>query len=105
MAEFEKVAELSELQSAGATKIVPVNGREVALFNVDGKVCAIENVCPHKGGPLGEGMLEGNVVTCPWHGWQFDVTTGKSPVVATASVPCYEVKVDGTAVLVKAGPP
>jgi nitrite reductase/ring-hydroxylating ferredoxin subunit len=50
---------------------------EVAVFNVDGKFYVLKNECPHAGGPLGEGFLDGPVVTCPWHGWQFDVTSGQ----------------------------
>jgi nitrite reductase/ring-hydroxylating ferredoxin subunit len=51
-------------------------GRIVALFNVEGSFHALDGVCPHQGGPLGKGTLEGCVVTCPWHGWQFDVRSG-----------------------------
>jgi nitrite reductase/ring-hydroxylating ferredoxin subunit len=53
-----------------------VAGRVVALANVAGNWHAIDGLCPHQGGPLGTGMLCGAVLTCPWHGWQFDVTTG-----------------------------
>jgi nitrite reductase/ring-hydroxylating ferredoxin subunit len=51
-------------------------GRTLALFNVDGVLYVVDNACPHRGGPIGEGDLEGTVVTCPWHGWRYDVTTG-----------------------------
>jgi nitrite reductase (NADH) small subunit len=99
MANFVKAALTSDLQP-GQGKCVTVGDREVALFNCDGKFYAIDNVCPHQGGPLGEGELDGTVVTCPWHGWRFDVATGGSPVVPGAKVPKYEVKVEGTDVLV-----
>jgi len=68
-----KVAEVP----AGTIRELQVEGRAVAVANVDGKIYAINNTCLHRGGPLGEGSLEGKVVTCPWHGWQFDVTNGK----------------------------
>jgi nitrite reductase (NADH) small subunit len=55
---------------------VTVDGRWIALFNVDGGYHAIDGLCLHRGGPLAEGMLSQCIVTCPWHGWQFDVTTG-----------------------------
>lgn|SRR3989338_4975125 len=99
MPNFIKVASISDLKP-GENKVVSVNGTEVGLFNVDGNFSAISNTCPHKGGPLGEGLLEGEVVTCPWHGWRFNVKTGVSPVVPTAKVPCYQVKVEGNDVFV-----
>ena len=74
MAEFVKVASISELE-VGSCKTVEVNGKAIALFNVDGQVFALDNACLHQGGPLGEGMLEGEVVTCPWHFWEFNVRT------------------------------
>lgn len=53
-------------------------GLIVALMNVDGVFHAIEGVCPHQGGPLGKGQLSGTTLTCPWHGWQFNVATGEN---------------------------
>ena len=69
--------------------------RVVALFNVDGQFHALEGLCPHQGGPLGKGRLEGHVVTCPWHGWQFDVTTGINLVMPAAKLETYPVTVAG----------
>ena len=77
------------------------DGRELALFNVGGKFYCLDNVCPHRGGPLAEGTLDGNVVTCPWHGWRFDVTTGVSPVVPTAKVEKFDCVIEGNDVKVK----
>ena len=74
---LEKAAKLSEIP-AGSIKEVQVGGQAMALANVGGTFYAINNTCLHRGGPLGEGQLDGKVVTCPWHGWQFDVTTGKT---------------------------
>lgn len=99
MADFVKVASTADLKP-GENKVVSVDGIDVALFNVDGEFFAISNTCPHRGGPLGEGYLEGDVVTCPWHGWRFNVKTGVSPVVPTAKVPSYKVKVDGSDILI-----
>jgi nitrite reductase (NADH) small subunit len=61
---------------AGTGRQVTVDGRWVALFNVKGIHYAIDATCLHRGGPLADGALTGCIVTCPWHGWQFDVTTG-----------------------------
>ena len=99
MSDFIKVANTGDLKP-GENKVVNVNGTEVALFNVDGEFFATTNTCSHKGGPLGEGFLESDVVTCPWHGWRFNVKTGVSPVVPTAKVPTYKVKIEGGEVLV-----
>jgi nitrite reductase (NADH) small subunit len=57
-------------------KQVTVEGRWVALFNVDGVYHAIDAICLHQGGPLADGSIRDCIVTCPWHGWQFDVTSG-----------------------------
>lgn len=71
-----KVANTDELKS-GEAKTVYVNGKQLALFNVNGKFFCLDNQCAHQGGPLGEGFLEDYVVTCPWHGARYDVRTGK----------------------------
>lgn len=96
-----KVASASELPR-GSSKLVEANGQAVALFNVDGEYFAIDDACPHAGGPLNEGDLDGNVVTCPWHGAQFDVTTGKVLCApARSDVASYPVTVVGDDVLVE----
>lgn len=61
----------------GKGKMVVVEGREVAIYNVEGQFYALDNRCPHRGGPLGEGFVDGKVVFCPLHGWGFDVQTGQ----------------------------
>jgi nitrite reductase/ring-hydroxylating ferredoxin subunit len=67
-------------------------GRMVAIANVDGTLHALDGLCPHQGGPLGTGELCGTTLTCPWHGWQFDVTTGRHRVSATVRQAVYEVR-------------
>src|SRR5436853_6219114 len=76
MPEFVKVARIEEVP-VGTARMVEVNGKEIALFNVGGSFHAIDNTCTHVGGPLCEGEVEGVEVTCPWHGAVFDVTTGQ----------------------------
>ena len=66
---------------------------DVAIFNIDGRFYAISNVCVHQGGPLGKGFLNGNIVTCPWHGWKYSVIDGKSPHEGGDSVSSYPVQV------------
>ncbi|HEV8309072.1 MAG TPA: Rieske 2Fe-2S domain-containing protein [Methylomirabilota bacterium] len=100
MAEFTKVADVTELAS-GEGKIIEAQGKAIALFNCDGTFYAIDNTCLHRGGPLGEGELEGTIVTCPWHGWRYDVTTGANVMNASIKVASYPVKVEGNSVLVE----
>ena len=68
---------------------------EIALFNIEEKYYAISNRCAHEGGPLSEGVLEGPIVTCPWHGWKYSVIDGKAPHEGGDSVISYETKVIG----------
>lgn len=77
----------------GEGRVVDAGGRPLALFNVGGRFYAIDNACLHRGGPLGEGRLDGQVVTCPWHGWRWDVSTGanvNNPAVKLACFPVTE---------------
>ena len=101
MATYQKVAELKDL-APGSGLAVEAGGHQIALFNVDGTVYAIGGTCTHRGGPLGEGSLEGTTVTCPWHGANFDVCTGKnlSPP-APREVPSYEVRIEGNDIQVE----
>ena len=100
MSDFIKVAETTDLKP-GEGKTVMVGDREVALFNVAGQFHAIDNICPHRGGPLAEGIVENHECVCPWHGWRFDVRDGTSPVVKTAKVDKFEVVVEGHDVKLK----
>ncbi len=97
---FVEVAKVSDVKP-GKGKVVKANGKELALFNVEGKFHAISNACAHRGGPLGEGSLDGNTVTCPWHGWKYDVKTGVCAVQASIKVQSFKTKVDGDKVLVE----
>jgi nitrite reductase/ring-hydroxylating ferredoxin subunit len=89
-----KMATLDELPP-GSSLEIEHEGRIYALFNVGGTIHAIDGICPHQGGPLADGALEGTVVTCPWHGWQFDVCTGKTPLGPRITQAVYEVKIEG----------
>ena len=100
MPDFVTVAGTDDLTDGEGT-VVEANGYTVALFRVDGDFQAIGNECTHMGGPLGEGEVDGETVTCPWHGAQFDITSGavlEDP--ADDSVPEYEVRVNGDEVQV-----
>jgi len=98
--DFVTVANINDIKP-GESKIVEANDKTIALFNVEGQFHAIDNTCKHAGGPLGEGICDGNVVTCPWHGWQYDVVTGICKANPQVKVDKYEVKVEGEEVKVK----
>ncbi|MBI4169681.1 MAG: non-heme iron oxygenase ferredoxin subunit [Acidobacteria bacterium] len=100
MASFIKVATLSEVP-AGAAKAVDAGGMPLALYNVGGRIYATTNICPHRGGPLGEGDLDEQTITCPWHAFQYDVTTGKCVTNPALSVSCYPVRVEEQDILVQ----
>lgn len=96
-----KVANVSDV-SAGTGKVVQAEGKTLALFNLGGTFYALDNRCTHVGGPLGEGAVDGNQVTCPWHGSVFNITTGE--VVqppARRPVATYRVRVERDEVLVE----
>ena len=103
MAKLTKVADTADL-APGQGKVVDADGKALALFNVDGTFYAIGNTCGHRGGPLGQGMLEGSIVMCPWHAWTYDVTTGVSTVNPELTVARYEVKVEDGGVWVRTTP-
>ena len=96
---FVRAAKVEDIP-AGTIREVEVNGKALALANLGGTFHAIDNACIHRGGPLGDGPLEGKIVTCPWHGWQYDVTTGVNTMDESERVDRYDVKVEGDSVLV-----
>jgi nitrite reductase/ring-hydroxylating ferredoxin subunit len=99
MDEFVKVAKIEEVPIARGL-MVDYNGEEVGIFKVDGTCYAIGGICPHRGGPVGEGPLNGMVVTCPWHGWRFDIRTGANTINPSSTVKSYKVKVEGSDVYI-----
>lgn len=101
MGNFVKAAAVPDVKD-GCGIAVDLSGKSIAVFNLGGKFYAIDNMCKHRGGPLGEGSLDGNVVTCPWHGWQFDITNGNCATNPAVKVTSYATKVDGGNILVEA---
>jgi 3-phenylpropionate/trans-cinnamate dioxygenase ferredoxin component len=95
-----RVAAAGEVRP-GEARVLEAEGRSVALFNVEGRYYAIDNVCPHRGGPLGEGDLEGSVVSCPWHAWRFDVASGANVNNPAVKLGCYAVSEEGGSVFVE----
>jgi NAD(P)H-dependent nitrite reductase small subunit len=86
---------------AGGSKVVEIKDQTVAIFRMGDELYAVDNTCPHQGGPLGEGYLEeGGIVSCPWHGWTFDLKTGVSPIDADLKIGCYQVEVEDGEIIV-----
>jgi nitrite reductase (NADH) small subunit len=102
MSNWFELARLEECPPGTAIERV-AGDRVVAVFNVEGTIFALDGVCPHQGGPLGKGQLSGCIVTCPWHGWQFDVRNGKHQLTSEILQPRFDVRVEGGAILVDLG--
>jgi NAD(P)H-dependent nitrite reductase small subunit len=98
--EWVRVAAVEEI-STGEGRVVEAGGRTLAVFNVDGAYYAIDNLCSHRGGPLGDGDLEGTVVSCPWHAWRWDVTSGANVNNPAVRVACFPARVQDGAVFVR----
>lgn len=93
------VAQLKDIPPGG-TLSIQIKERDIALFNIDGKIFATINACPHHGGPLSDGVLEGNIVACPWHGWRLDVTSGAIEVNPNEKIETFDVKTEGNDIFV-----
>lgn len=99
MSNWIRIASVEECPPGHSRELV-AGDRIIALFNVNGQFHALDGICPHQGGPLGKGTLNGCVVTCPWHGWQFDVTTGQHQTSASLLHTRFPVKVQGGGIFV-----
>jgi len=95
-----KVASVGEVE-AGQGRVVEAEGQTLAVFNVDRVFYAMDNACAHRGGPLGEGDLDGTIVTCPWHAWRWDVKSGANVNNPALRVACFPVVVENGAVFVE----
>jgi nitrite reductase/ring-hydroxylating ferredoxin subunit len=100
VANWHRVANIADCPRGHCLELA-VGERIIALFNVDGMFYALDGICPHQGGPLGEGELEGSVITCPWHGWQFDVRTGCHQLNRSLVQPSFGTKVEAGWVFVE----
>src|ERR1700722_3615486 len=87
----------------GQIREISVGGMTIALANVGGQFHALSNTCLHRGGPLGQGSMQGNLVTCPWHGWTYDVTSGKVSGSQSVGLDRYSVELRGDDVYVDIG--
>jgi nitrite reductase/ring-hydroxylating ferredoxin subunit len=101
--EWIRVADLSDTPP-GSAKTVRAGRYEIALFNVGGDLYALENACPHQGGPIAEGWVEGVTVTCPWHAWCFDLRTGMMTLGNFARIPQFAVRTENGGIWVASEP-
>jgi nitrite reductase (NADH) small subunit len=102
MSEFERICSVADLPREGkAREFALANGRPLCVARANGEVSVVDNECPHNGGPLAEGLVQGGRVICPWHGWAFDLHSGEAEDNPGAKVDVFETKVDGDDFLVK----
>jgi len=98
--QWVRLCAVSEAPAVGEVKETQAAGVAVCLANVGGTLSAMDNWCPHRRGPLGQGWLEGKAVVCPWHSWAFDTITGEAVPPDRGKVDIYGIKIEGNEVLV-----
>src|SRR5580692_1231957 len=96
-----KLTTQSELPPEGEAREFPCGDKVICVANVNGTITAMDNVCLHRGGPLGQGVIEGDKVDCPCHGWQWNVAMGEAVHNPGAKVSVYPIKVEGADVMVE----
>ncbi len=94
MADFVRICSQGDIPESGKVKDFAVNGRALCVGNVDGAVCVLDGTCPHEGGPLGEGTIEGGKIVCPWHAYAFDVKTGTTDEDPDVKAEVFESRVE-----------
>ncbi|MDE1161875.1 MAG: Rieske (2Fe-2S) protein [Acidobacteriaceae bacterium] len=100
MSEWVRLCAAADAPEEGKVLEGEANGVTVCLANINGELRALDNWCPHRRGPLGQGWVEGNSVVCPWHSWKFDTVTGIAEPPDRARVDVLPVKVEGDDLLV-----
>ena len=98
---FVKLASQSELPAEGEAKEFELAGKAICVANLNGTLCAIDNVCLHMGGPLGQGVIEGNKLVCPWHGWEYDPITGRLSDDPASRLAVYPLRIENGDVMIE----
>lgn len=98
---WERLCLAADAPANGDVAEFEAGERQICLARIDGVLHAIDNVCPHRQGPLGQGWVEGHAVLCPWHAWAFDVTTGEAQEPERARVDVFAVRTEGDQILIK----
>jgi nitrite reductase (NADH) small subunit len=101
MSEWVRLCSRSELPPAGDAREIGFGGRLLCIANHHGNIAVIQNECPHHGGPLGQGIIEGDKIVCPWHAWAFNLNSGTSTHSSNVKVEVYEIAVEGDDVKIK----
>ena len=101
MPTFTKLTTQADLPQSNEAKEFRCGDKEICIANVNGEFSAMENICLHRGGPLGQGTIENGKVICPWHGWAWDPKTGEAAHNANAKLAVYPVKIENGDVLVE----
>jgi nitrite reductase (NADH) small subunit len=101
MPEFTKVSSPSELPPINKVKEFPCGNKMICIANVNGEFTAMDNVCGHRGGPLGQGLVEKGKVVCPWHGWAWNPKTGQAVQNPGAKIAVYPMKIENGEVWVE----
>jgi nitrite reductase (NADH) small subunit len=101
MSEFVRIGSKSDLPAENEAREFTVGERVICVANVRGTITAMDNVCLHRGGPLGQGIISRGKVVCPWHGWEFDPRTGAATHNPAARLAVYPIKIEGDDVLVE----
>jgi nitrite reductase (NADH) small subunit len=98
---FIKLTAQSNLPNTNEAKEFPYGDKTICIANVNGTFSAMDNVCLHRGGPLGQGMIEHGKVVCPWHGWEWDPQTGQAVQDSRAKIAVYPLKIENGDVMVE----
>jgi len=101
MADFVRLCSKADLPDDGEAKEITIGEKVICVANVNGTVSAMDNVCLHRGGPLGQGVIADNKVVCPWHGWMWDPKTGVADQNPAARIAVYPVKLEGDEIYVQ----
>jgi nitrite reductase (NADH) small subunit len=101
MPTFTRLTTLSELPATNEAKEFRCGNQEICISNVNGTYSAMDNVCLHLGGPIGQGMIEGGKVICPWHGWAYDPKTGEAAHDPRVKLGIYPLKIENGDVFIE----
>ena len=101
MPHWVQLCRIEDAPAEGQVLEAATHGQSFCLARLDGTLSALDNVCPHRGGPLGQGWIEGNAVLCPWHAWAFHLETGIAEPPERARVTVFPIRVEGEQVLVE----
>jgi nitrite reductase (NADH) small subunit len=101
MSAFVKLTTAAELPTPGQAKEFPCGDQVICVANIKGTISAMDNVCLHRGGPLGQGIIEQDKIVCPWHGWQWDPKTGEATHNPNVKIAVYTLKIENGNVLLE----